>query len=264
MAVLKWVGKLPESRKARDNHIDFHIKEFCASLEAYNRLSNGLPIDCKKWDKLRHTLKQDSPNRIVLQILRSDIHFIYHMTHIDNLSSIFKYDLLPHGNKYQSENISDPNVQSIRENKYKTIYNKSLHRYVPFYFNPRNAMLYPQKQGRDPNIIILAYELDLLDQFAIVYTDRNAAANNALFFGAAERFVQKIDFERVFLKSWHDLETGIVDQDLKQVMMAEVLIPSVVNIQSLARIYCINDEVKKKLLSMCKNIEVSVDKNLFF
>ena len=39
---------------------------------------------------------------------------LYHMTHIDNLSSILLYGLLPHGNVHQKTDISDRDVNKRR------------------------------------------------------------------------------------------------------------------------------------------------------
>ena len=63
------------------------------------------------------------------------------MTHINNLDSIIRNGLYPHNNTYKKTDISNVDVNDRRV-RLEPIYHKQIHSYVPFYFNPRNAMLY--------------------------------------------------------------------------------------------------------------------------
>lgn len=86
--------------------------------------------------------------------------FIFHMTHIENLQSIFEHGLLPHNNLYKKQDISNIEV-NCRRRRLDPIYKRSLHDYVPFYFNPRNAMLYSVQSKYKDEIVILKFRRDI-------------------------------------------------------------------------------------------------------
>ena len=88
------------------------------------------------------------------------VEYLYHMTHIDNLPSILKHGLLAHGNSYQKEDISNREVNSRRSMK-DPIYRKPIHNYVPFYFSPRNAMLYYLRDIQN-DIVILEIKREVI------------------------------------------------------------------------------------------------------
>ncbi len=88
------------------------------------------------------------------------INYLYHMTHKDNLENILRYGLKSH-NEAKKENlnkvdISDNQVNDRRSRK-EPIFNRSIHDYVPLYFNPKNPMLFVRK-GLQNDIVILATE----------------------------------------------------------------------------------------------------------
>ena len=92
------------------------------------------------------------------------ITYLYHMTHINNLKSIFQYGLLSHNVVHQNINISDislKDVQNIRAKK--TICNISLHDYVPFYFRPKNPMLF-KRINEQENIVFLCTDNNILSK----------------------------------------------------------------------------------------------------
>ena len=73
---------------------------------------------------------------------------LYHMTHIDNLQSIFQNGLLSHtnarNNNFMKGDIANNDVNN-RRSGLEPIYNRPIHDYTPLYFNPRNPMLYVRK-----------------------------------------------------------------------------------------------------------------------
>ena len=84
------------------------------------------------------------------------------MTHYSNLVGIIKNGILPK-NKLPNPvyDISNQDVQKRRE-KLEYIYNRQIHDYVPFYFNPKNPMLYVRRNIQH-EIIILAITKSLLN-----------------------------------------------------------------------------------------------------
>jgi hypothetical protein len=87
------------------------------------------------------------------------VEFLYHMTHVDNIPSILKYGLQAHGNDFQKRDISNQEVNSRRSRR-EPIYGKRIHDYVPFYFSPRNPMLYVQNNEED--IVILVFPASIM------------------------------------------------------------------------------------------------------
>jgi hypothetical protein len=85
---------------------------------------------------------QSNENDKILK--KYNIKYIYHMTHKDNLESILENGLFSHNNDFVTNRIDNPDVNN-RRNFFEPIYNKNVQDYVPFYFNPRNAMLYVKK-----------------------------------------------------------------------------------------------------------------------
>ena len=150
------------------------------------------------------------------------------MTHIDNLDSILKYGLLSHNNSYKKVDISNKEVNS-RRNKLEPIYNKNLHDYVPFYFNPRNAMLYRNQKMFDENIIILGFSKDLLLLEDSIFTNGNAASDDTIYSNDIN-YLLKMDWDSIYSRSWYGSDN---ESFIKWSMMAEVLIYKKVKIKNL-------------------------------
>ncbi len=186
----------------------------------------------------------------------SSISSLDHMTHINNLDSIMRHGLLAHDNPYKCVDISNLDVNSRRK-KQESVYGKSIHEYVPFYFNPRNAMMY---KNREQDIIILGFDKKLLLKSDVLFTDKNAAASTAKFYNNIDD-LEKINVDLLVSSSWNN-EPEIV----KQTMMAEVLVPKSVCIEDLVCIYC-KDEMKRDALMRrndLSSIKIIVEPEYFF
>ena len=181
---------------------------------------------------------------------------IDHMTHIDNLDTIFKNGLLAHNNPYKKVDISNQAVNSRRKTR-EPIYGRKVQEYVPFYFNPRNAMMYKNK---DEDIVILAFNAELLLLENTIFTDRNASTRDVEFFNKIKD-LDIIDWEILNSYSWYN-RPNIV----KQTMMAEVLAPRRVSMKYFKNIYC-KDLQTKKILTKKYNLysnQIMVEPYLFF
>jgi len=161
-----------------------------------------------------------------------------HMTHIDNLDSIFKHGLLAHNNPYKNIDISNKEVNNRRGAR-ENIYGRKIHDYVPFYFNPRNAMMY---RNKDRDIVILAFDKKLLLQKNVLFTNKNASTNNAIFYNNIKD-LDKIRWDMVASDSWNGKALIV-----KQIMMAEVLVYKQVPISYLKSIYVKNQLTKDRLM----------------
>lgn len=207
-------------------------------------------------DKLKNLNIKKSDEEIALNYFKID--YIYHMTHLKNIKSILKNGLLSHNNKFAQVNIDNPDVNSLR-NYLEPIYNKNVQEYVPFYFNPKNAMLYVNRHiQRD--IIILAFDRKLIHQEGSIYTDGNASIGNTKFYNKLED-LKNLNWECINAKYWNDIKDG------KRTRMSEVLVFNHVPIEFNLKIYCSNKGTKSYLdtfISKYTNIDVEVNKNLFF
>ena len=169
-----------------------------------------------------------------------NIDYLYHMTHINNLDTIFKYGLKSHGNKYVKVDISNRDVNNRREVR-ESIYGHKIHDYVPFYFNPRNAMMYVRKEE---DIVILAFDKNLFlknRDKKVIFTDRNASTEDVLFYKDLKD-LDKLNWEYIKADSWGS------EKEIKQKMMAEVLIYKEVEIKYLQKIFVKDELMKKELL----------------
>ncbi len=183
------------------------------------------------------------------------VEHLYHMTHIDNLPSILKYGLLAHGNGFQQKDISNQEVND-RRSREEPIYGRSLHSYVPFYFNPRNAMLYVQ--GDQDNIVILEVRRELILKDGVLFTDGNAASNSTDFYNDLSD-LDNLDWECLRAKYWTEFIDG------KRTMMAEVLVPDVVSVDKIEAIACDNSDLQVQVDMLTQGrIPSVIDRSLFF
>lgn len=179
-----------------------------------------------------------------------------HMTHIDNLDSIMKYGLLAHNNPYKQIDISNQDVNSRRDHR-ENIYGRKVHDYVPFYFNPRNAMMY---KNRNENIVILAFDTSLIYKDNIVFTNKNASTDSVKYFKDING-LSKLNWNYIWRDSWND---DVDSYCVKQTMMAEVLVYQEVSIKYLKAIICKDEGTKNILKNKYSNLEIIVNRRQFF
>jgi hypothetical protein len=180
---------------------------------------------------------------------------IYHMTHIDNLPSILEHGLCAHGNSYQKKDISNQQVNGRRSRR-ETIYGKVLHSYVPFYFSPRNAMLFVQDNEDD--IVILELDATLIYEYGAIFTDGNASSGGTDFYNDLSD-LDKLNWRCIHAKYWNDYNDG------RRKKMSEVLIPDHVSIANIEAIICNNINTKRVVDKITNNkIDVFVDTSFYF
>jgi len=194
---------------------------------------------------------------------------IFHMTDSSNLKNILLHGLQNHYNSYRQVDISNQEVNARRE-KVKHIYGHKIHDYVPFYFNPRNAMLY--RNRNNACVVILGLDVRVIKdhQDGFLISDRNASADEAKFSKNLPDLQDPnfINFDDAFSSRW--CNNGIASNDIKQKMMAEILINDVVYSRYIRSIY-VKDQVCKKAIEdqlagdlKMYNINVVVDTAKFF
>ncbi len=194
---------------------------------------------------------------------------IFHMTDRNNLQNILLHGLQNHYNTYKQVDISNQEVNARRE-KVERIYGHKIHDYVPFYFNPRNAMLYRNRSNA--RVIILGLDVRVIKDHrnGFLISNRNASADEAKFSKNLPDLQDPnfINFDDVFSSRW--CNNGIANNDIKQKMMAEILINDVVYSRYIRSIY-VKDQASKKAIEeqlagdlKMYNINVIVDLAKFF
>lgn len=183
------------------------------------------------------------------------IKYLYHMTHISNFNNILSHGLLSHNQAHSRHftkiDISNRNV-NMRRDKIENIFFRNIHDYVPFYFNPKNPMLFVRKSEQN-NIIIMGFNKKLLIGDEVIFTDGNAASNQTLFYSNLDD-LSLLNWNCIRAKYWNDYNDG------KRIRCAEVLVYNQVSCLSLEVIFCNNIETmtKVKELMMMKNMNIKV------
>ena len=225
---------------------------------------NKIEIDDKK--KVIDTSLVSDRISINIKILNDlKINAFYHMTHINNLDSIIRNGLYPHNNTYKKTDISNVDVNDRRV-RLEPIYHKQIHSYVPFYLNPRNAMLYRNQKQFGNSIVILQFKNSLIDINNSIITNANASADNTLFTSNVNHLNDQnfINLSNVFADSWNNY--GNPNYQIKQTMMAELLIPIIVKNNYIEKIICMDFQMKKFIDSniYTNGINVVVDREKYF
>ncbi|MCU0533937.1 MAG: DUF4433 domain-containing protein [Hydrococcus sp. Prado102] len=146
---------------------------------------------------------------------------IYHITHINNLSSILNSDGLIANSRLKQQQINYLDIahEQIQDRRAKTpvpcAAGGVLHDYVPFYFAPRSPMLYAihkgnvagYQEGQTP-VIHLVTEAELIEaeNFSFAFTDGHAIMTYSDFYDDLARLEEVIDWELMTAKYWSDTE----------------------------------------------------------
>lgn len=145
---------------------------------------------------------------------------LFHMSHVNNVNSIMEHGLFSHNSSPKYTDISNPKVNSIRK-RIDPIHKLALHEYVPFYFNPKNAMLFEKQKEFAEDIIILEARREIcLSQYTI-FSERNAATEASRFVYCLSDLAE-FDWKAIYSQSWSS--HGICSIDTKQLMMSECLV----------------------------------------
>lgn len=189
---------------------------------------------------------------------------LFHLTHLDNLSGILSEGLHCHSRIRSYVDVSN-NIVNCRRQRVEKCHGKTIHDYVPFYFNIRNAMLYSVQKKIGDKVVILEFSTKVACLPYTIFSDRNAAASNANFTFVKDE-VNHFDWEKIRMNSW--ITNVGSDQSPKQLMMAECLVYDTVPALFITTIHCQNNAIYGEILNMTsKNfqaIKVTVSPNLFF
>jgi len=184
------------------------------------------------------------------------IEAIYHMTHINNVSSILRHGLLSHGNGRTSVDISNRAVNN-RRNRIDPFYKKTIHSYVPFYINPKNAMLYVRKAIQE-DIVIFSFDRELIKENGVLFTDGNAASSSTRFFKNLEG-LSSLHWNCLHAGSWNNYPDG------KRRRMAEVLVPNRVSPVRINKIICYSMKSYLSLKAIVNgSVKIEINSKFYF
>lgn len=196
----------------------------------------------------------------------TQIHCLYNINSLKNLKSIMNYGILSKNllkNKnIQNEDLSNISVQSRRELK-RVPNHGPLHDYANLYFDARNPMLFNLVNNKDlDELCVLCIDKRVLDLPGTVVTDRNAAANLAIF-EKPEKALERLNFEIILAKYWTD-NNPLIKDEKKQIKCAEVLILNKVPVEYIQGIIVCTEIARQKVIEFELGIPVYLNRDLFF
>jgi hypothetical protein len=228
----------------------------------YNEETYQIKLDTKRRQDTERKEQEDKLKQQSEFLNNFKIKYIYHITHKSNLENILQNGLLSHNQARKSKltkvDIADNQVNDRRSRK-EPIYNRSIHDYVPLYFNPRNPMLFKRSDFQN-DIIILAIDRNLIYQKDTVFSDGNAAANATSFFVNPEDLI-KLNWNCINNKYWDDFNDG------KRIICSEVLVFPNIPTTSIKIIYCNNLQTHDfiyRTFTDQYDIDVSLNTKLYF
>ena len=192
----------------------------------------------------------------------ADLTELHYITPIENLGSIMQRGILSHklASSLQPTSIANGNIQQRRQAK-AVPGGRPLHDYVNLYFCARNPMMYKRK-AQHASLCVLRISPELIHLPGVLVTDRNAAADLAIFL-AAPAGLSVVNAELTFARSWTD-DDPIEYHIRKSAKLAEVLVPEKVAFKFVLGAYVLCNSTKNQLEAMGVQINISVNCDLFF
>lgn len=191
-----------------------------------------------------------------------DLESLWYIAPVSNLKSIESHGILSHqrARNVEHESMADNDVQDIREDR--QFDGQPLHSFANLYINPRNAMLYRLLKERRPDNVAVV-EVSASGVFGldgVLVTPRNAATTRTSWPGIGG--LAKLDRQVVFAEAWSG--QGKADHNLRQQMMAEVLVPGFVPRGLLTGITVVHSIAGSRLRNHDLLLPISSDQHLFF
>jgi tetratricopeptide (TPR) repeat protein len=221
--------------------IDWRKAEDLGSAVATELLNKNKPI---------HQAKAKKTTEFETLLNDFGIEYLYHMTHKSNLENILTNGLLSHNTAY-SRGLTKTDISDERVNRRRD----RVHNFVPFYFNPKNPMLYKRKSMQS-EIIILCVDRNLL-QADLKFTDGNAASSSTKFYSNIKD-LEKLNWSIINSDYWSDFIDG------KRIRCSEILIPNEVKTDSIKKIFCFNSETEDYVKNKVGGFEIAVTVNQDF
>ncbi len=193
---------------------------------------------------------------------------VYHFTHIDNLESILRHDLLS-PNKARELGIGHTNIayDEIQQRRSNMIVpcgpGGVVHDYVPLYFCKRSPMLLAVVQNKiadEQLIIYLEFSISILEEYDCVITDSSANANHPPNFFTNPQNLDAIDWNAVETWRWGSQYDRLGELPVKQKKMAELLVHEQINSTSVRQIVVWNEDCRDIVEEIHRDVGVTVPK----
>ncbi|HBW1478268.1 TPA: DUF4433 domain-containing protein [Klebsiella pneumoniae] len=165
---------------------------------------------------------------------------LFHITHTSNLKGILEKGILSHDLVNDYLDISNNQVNDIRK-KNNNPHKISLHKYVPLYFNPRNAMLFSCQKKYGDDIVILEVDNSIIFNDYTLFTEGNAARKDSKI-TTNKLDVKNFQWNVINSSTWSDNINGI-NEEVKSLMMSECLILNKIEINKIIKIHCQNESI---------------------
>ncbi len=193
--------------------------------------------------------------------------FLNHFTRIENLNNILKCRMLiakARLNRGDYYDISDPKIQSARENIKVLDSGKNLSEFVPLYFCVASPMI-SRLRKHNKDIIYLQFALDLLKNDGIFITDGNARNNSTIFYKfKGVETLSNLDVKAINTRNY------ALNEETKRKKQAEALIPEKVELSYLYNIACFGEHAKSQVVQILdgfglKNaVKISESKHFYY
>ncbi len=189
---------------------------------------------------------------------------LYYITHVNNLPSIIRNGILSHKEINQRDiaftPIYDQEIVNSRSRR-NTPAGKSLWEYANLYFQPRNPMMYRVTLERSKkDIAVVGVRKAVLARNEIFVTDGNAASSDTKFYASNDmrkmlpRIIRETD------KEWWNTIDGS-----KRKIMAECLIPTLIEKDYLEEIVVANQEIAEKVREkLDSDFDIVSNSDVFF
>ena len=193
---------------------------------------------------------------------RSELKELHYITPICNVPSILQHGILSYtrATSLKPKSVAMQEMQNRRA-LIRVPRGRSLHDYANLYICGRNPMLYKRLDQRD-QLCVLAVNTDILDLPGVVVTDRNAGGDYVQF-QSAPNGLQIVNQEMTFAEYWTSSDQ-IDYWRRKAAKCAEVLVPDLVKPCFINGAYVSSEQVETRLVELCLDLEVSVNRHLYF
>lgn len=275
------LNELDEIDECEDKFIRALLKDVIGLKSLVKNLEKEISqLSCKIDDiacvEQKNTGSLSAPTMIENILQNYGVSGIHHMTHIDNLANILKYGLLSHNRAVECigkySDISNQGVNARREKRLDCLgLSRTVHSYVPFYFNIRNPMLYCVRQEYGDGVVILEYDYHItsLNQYNlcdVLFSNKNASTNDAIFQYDINALNDHsfIEFDDVF--NIHNQPFN--DTYIKQVSMAEILVYGQVGNEYLRKVHVSSQNIYHQVHNILREnniltVQVVLNENIF-
>jgi len=250
-----WSNYKDERRKW--NSIKYYV-----SIEATNLSKREKEKARKKIEFYQSEYDRKTKDEVKDGFLNNNIDSLWHLTHVKNINSIVKHGIYNHYKAHKNigkslTDISDNEVQRWRDSK-ELFYKRRVHEYVPLYINYDNLMVYKLKRYEyQQQLCLIEVSLDVLSENDFLFTDRNAACYDAVFYKSSED-LKKLPWAVLQDDTWDWNDSNKLSKQQRQ---AEVLIYPEVHPKFIEKIYCSSKEMYRDLSEKYKDL-IS-NKNIF-